>query len=145
VKTSSPKGEEAVLWDPPHRVRRSSSIGGLSDSALDLFPPSPEDLAELEEVERYVEMLAYLEFCEETHGRYPQFNQLKRRWSERRKEPAVPRPASGRHVKVHHSSGSSSLNIKEVVRGLHLPTKSTYCRSRADFGKGERKRRTGKR
>jgi hypothetical protein len=33
-----------------------------------------------------VEMLAWLEMLEETHGKYPAWGQLQKRWEERRKE-----------------------------------------------------------
>ena len=87
VTCTSPNSDAtASLCDPPHRVRRSSSIGGLSDDALDLFPPTEQDEEEIREVEEYVEMLAWLEMLEETHGRFPEWGQLHKRWEERRKE-----------------------------------------------------------
>eukprot|EP00520_Triparma_pacifica_P013103 CAMPEP_0118644636 /NCGR_PEP_ID=MMETSP0785-20121206/7054_1 /TAXON_ID=91992 /ORGANISM="Bolidomonas pacifica, Strain CCMP 1866" /LENGTH=196 /DNA_ID=CAMNT_0006536427 /DNA_START=213 /DNA_END=803 /DNA_ORIENTATION=- len=148
VLCSSPtKNETAVLVDPPCRPRRSSSIGGLSDDALDLFPATQEEEEELREVESYVEMLAWLEFVEETHGSYPSFSQLQKRWSERRKDPIVPRPSSGRNVKVHHASGNSNLNVRDIIRGMRMPIKSSFDGNMQAYGgkgKGDRKRRMGK-
>jgi hypothetical protein len=51
-------------------------------------------------------------------------------------------------VKVHHATGSSSLLVSDVVRGLSMPHKDPYVkgggRQRNSPGKGERKRRSGK-
>ena len=114
VTCTSPNSDAtAILCDPPHRVRRSSSIGGLSDDALDLFPPTEQDEEEIREVEEYVEMLAWLEMLEETHGKFPEWGQLHKRWEERRKEkvregcvlgdpPQDPSPPSSPHPTPPH-------------------------------------------
>ena len=70
----------------PPSPRRSSSIDGLTDDAIDeFFPPCAEDLEELAIVEQYVEMLAYLDMLEEEQS-FPKFSQLLKRWESRRKE-----------------------------------------------------------
>eukprot|EP00520_Triparma_pacifica_P016931 CAMPEP_0118670834 /NCGR_PEP_ID=MMETSP0785-20121206/21675_1 /TAXON_ID=91992 /ORGANISM="Bolidomonas pacifica, Strain CCMP 1866" /LENGTH=165 /DNA_ID=CAMNT_0006565669 /DNA_START=480 /DNA_END=977 /DNA_ORIENTATION=+ len=146
---SSPtKNETTPLVGPSWYLRRSSSISVLSDDALDLFPATDEEEAELREVESYIEMLAWLEFMEETHMLYPSFSQHQKCLPEVRKDPVIPCPSSGRHVKLHHASSNSDINVREVIRGLGLPSISPYnFKGMQTYGgneKGGRKKRMGK-
>jgi len=146
---SSPtKNETTPLVGPSWYLRRSSSISVLSDDALDLFPATDEEEAELREVESYIEMLAWLEFMEETHMLYPSFSQHQKCLPEHRNDPVIPCPSSGRHVKLHHASSNSYINVREVIRGLGLPSISPYnFKGMQTYGgneKGVRKKRMGK-
>jgi hypothetical protein len=49
-------------------------------------------------------------------------------------------------MKVHHASGSSSLLVTDIIRGLSMPQKDPFVKGgqRRSPGKGERKRRSGR-
>ncbi|GMI04605.1 hypothetical protein TrVE_jg9917 [Triparma verrucosa] len=120
----------AVYYQPDdvHRPRRSS-VGDLSDAAIDeLFPPTDAELQELEAVDQFNELLAYMDFMEQHHS-LPEFDQLSKRWSSSRKEesPKSQRKSpTFRYADPPHQIGPSTLHISQVVRqGPRMPSRGT--------------------
>lgn len=65
----------------------SSIIRGVSDEAIEeLFPPTLEELQEMDEVDFFVAMLAEMTILEDRDERARSFADIKKRWSSRRKD-----------------------------------------------------------
>ncbi|GMI01961.1 hypothetical protein TrLO_g8145 [Triparma laevis f. longispina] len=118
----------AVYYQPNGNVGgRRSSVGDLSDAAIDeLFPPTDAELQELECVDQFNELLAYMDFMEQ-HAGIPEFCQLKKRWSSAHKEepPKGPKPnPTFRYADPPHQIGASTLRVVKVERqGPRMPEK----------------------
>jgi hypothetical protein len=119
----------AVFYSPPSSpTRRSSSIGDLSDECIDeLFPPSDQELVELEIVDQYVELLAYLDMLEEREAFLPEeFLELnfQKRWESRRKEfNGRRKDSTGKYADKPHQSGSAVINVVDLDLKKPLPRK----------------------
>ena len=73
-------------------------IEGISDEAIsECFPPTLDEIQEMEVVEAYVEMLAVAALMEEREEIARSFGDIKKRWDARRKE-GVPVGGKSRHV-----------------------------------------------
>jgi hypothetical protein len=94
----------------------SDIIRGFSDEAIDeCFPPTAQDVAELEAVEEFLHTLARLEAMEEREERVRHdITILPKRWSARRELQGKPRPARSEkdpsHFRLPHED-----EIKLVV------------------------------
>mmetsp|Transcript_19016 Transcript_19016/g.27018 ORF Transcript_19016/g.27018 Transcript_19016/m.27018 type:complete len:197 (+) Transcript_19016:82-672(+) len=93
-------------------------IEGISDEAIEtLFPPTLEEIQEMEEVDFFVELLAEIDVLEDRDLRARSFADIKKRWSSRRKEgvpvgggsrqgrhrqPRIPNPVAGVPMACHH-------------------------------------------
>eukprot|EP00548_Thalassiothrix_antarctica_P007282 CAMPEP_0194136304 /NCGR_PEP_ID=MMETSP0152-20130528/6330_1 /TAXON_ID=1049557 /ORGANISM="Thalassiothrix antarctica, Strain L6-D1" /LENGTH=171 /DNA_ID=CAMNT_0038832903 /DNA_START=26 /DNA_END=541 /DNA_ORIENTATION=- len=86
-------------------------IRGISDAAIDeCFPPTAQDVAEMEAVEYFVATLARLDLLEEREERIrSDISILPKRWAVRRELRGKPRPA-----RSEVSSKSHSLNSEEI-------------------------------
>mmetsp|Transcript_19199 Transcript_19199/g.31884 ORF Transcript_19199/g.31884 Transcript_19199/m.31884 type:complete len:178 (+) Transcript_19199:190-723(+) len=84
----------------------SDVIRGFSDEAIDeCFPPTAQDVAELEAVEEFLQTLVRLELMEEREERVRlDITLLPKRWAVRRELQGKPRPArSEKEVNSHYS------------------------------------------
>ena len=64
-----------------------TTIWGMSDEAIDTFPPSMEDINELEAVEQWVKILAFLDYMEEKEERNREsFRDFGKRFEARRRD-----------------------------------------------------------
>jgi hypothetical protein len=91
-------------------------IEGISDEAIaECFPPSIEEVREMEAVEIFVEMLAIAAIMEEREEVSRKFGDRKKRWSERRKEGMR---VGGRPRQVTHLSQISKVNHNRLSTDL---------------------------
>ena len=62
-------------------------IGGVSDEAIEeFFPPTIEEIQEMEEVDLFVELLAEMAVLEDREENARSFADIKKRWAARRKD-----------------------------------------------------------
>jgi hypothetical protein len=119
----------AVFYSPPSSpVRRGSSVELLSDECIEeLFPPSDEELHELEIVDQYVELLAYLDMLEEQEAFLPEEfleANFQKRWESRRREfNGRRKDTTGKYAGKPHAVGSSVINVVELDVKKPLPRK----------------------
>ena len=105
----------------PANVKSESTIlHGIADEAIDdCFPPTAEEVAEIEAAEKFVAIMAHLSLLEEMeeHDRMD-FSDFPKRWEARRAEGLVgkPRPA------VVHPDKETNVHTKAV----HETTLVTY-------------------
>lgn len=111
---------------------RGDIIGGISEEALDLmFPPSAQDVAEMEACDIFVEFLAVLSLMEDQEElARKQFGHIPKRWEARRREGLVKaKYARGSVVKKNHTLPTDE-KIKAVV------PMSNFCRRHtSSFGR----------
>ena len=89
----------------------SHIVTGISDEAIkDHFPPSIDELAELDEVDFFVEMLAHIDMLESREEKSREFIDVKKRWSTRRKEGA-------KNNNKHNQGRASSRSDNSHVNG----------------------------
>lgn len=82
-------------------------IEGVSDEAIEnLFPPTLEELHEMDEVDMFVEMLAEIAILEDRDAAARSFADVKKRWAARRKE-GVPVRGTAESSSTHHSRARS--------------------------------------
>lgn len=104
----------------------SEILHGIQDDALDEFPPSAEEAAELEAVEIFVDILATLSILEEREEKArASFCHVQKRWEARREDGLLtkPRPAKNLvetvdHVHVHVGK---PIKTTDLIPFDHLP------------------------
>ena len=100
----------------------SEIIAGLSDEVLDIiFPLTAEDVAEMEECDAFVEVLATLSLLEDRESVYrARFDDFhSKRWEARREEGLVGRPHAVRNTikpKKHFALGKHVESEKSIVK-----------------------------
>jgi len=111
----------AVFYDDSSDARpiRKSSLGGISDEAIDCFPPTDEDLAELEAMDQYIEMLCYLEAVEQKEEDKRTFRNHRKRFEARRQEGLVGKPRSVSPSRVAATAHRSRYQGSELEK-FHL-------------------------
>lgn len=116
-----------------HPVDQRGIVTGISDEAIeDHFPPTMDELEELEEVDYFVQMLADLDLLESREEKSRDFMDVKKRWSTRRKEGA-------NNNNKEHNKGQSSSRINSGHDngwvGLNGNTELVQCKTdkRNDF------------
>jgi len=101
-------------------------IFGISDDAIEeLYPPTAEDVAEMETVELFVEIMAHLSILEDKEERArSDFGHIKKRWEKRREEGlrGRPKPAKTGFEPAHHVTS----RIHEDKTSL-VPFHSLHC------------------
>jgi len=100
---------------PDHDVIRL-----ISDEAIDeLFPPSAEEVAEMEAADEFVETMAWLSYLDECDmAARSSFAGYKKRWAARREDGLIgrPHPAKARHQESGtHSVGSETESPTTLV------------------------------
>ena len=123
----------AVFYSPPNSPTRKSSICDLSDECIEeLFPPTDQELMELEIVDQYVELLAYLDCIEEQESYDPEeflAMNFQKRWETRRKDRATTRDATRRYAGKKHADGTAiAVNVEDVTLIHPLPKKGHRSR-----------------
>jgi len=103
-----------------------SAISGISDETIEeYFPPTAEEIAELETLDNYTDLLATLDVLEKREESARKFCHFKKRWEVRRAEGSFTvrqikknlYPGYGSHESLHHSAG---LKDDEIIRhGFH--------------------------
>jgi hypothetical protein len=96
----------------------SDIIRGFSDEAIDeCFPPTAQDVAELEAVEEFLRILAHLEVMEEREERVRHDISIlhPKRWAARRELQGKPRPARSEKDQTAHSKIPHEDEIKLIV------------------------------
>ena len=134
----------AVYYTPPPSVSspftstghyrvRSSSLEGISDEAIEeCFPPSDDDLAEIECMEQYINLLCHLDALETFDNYLRKHGHLPKRWAAKRREGVGVggAPKAARTIVVPDSpsspKGSSNENVVQQLVGsprhrLHIP------------------------
>jgi hypothetical protein len=100
---------------------RHDSLDGISDEAIEeCFPPSDSDLAEIECMEQYINLLCHLDALESYDEYHRKHGHLEKRWAARRSEGLL--SGSSRHQKVvdtssSRSSGSASEDLEVQLVG----------------------------
>ncbi|GMI51564.1 hypothetical protein ScalyP_jg6361 [Parmales sp. scaly parma] len=117
----------AVFFDDHRSSRRSSSIGGLSDEAIDeCFPPTDEDLAELEVMDQYLEMLAFLESVETQEENKRTFALHRKRFEARRQDGLTGKPHQVSESRVLESRKKQFKGTELEKFHLWASTKGTH-------------------
>jgi len=102
-------------------VDQHDIVTGISDEAIeDHFPPTMDELAELEEVDFFVQMLAHLDLLESREEQSRDFADLTKRWSTRRKEGAKNNKPhdQGQSSRYHQSHDHGWLGLNEQATDL---------------------------
>lgn len=91
----------------------SDIIRGISDEAIDeCFPPTAEEVAEMEVVDHFVNTLAALDLLEEREERVRlDLSILPKRWAVRRELNGKPRPARSEIPAKSHSSHEDEIKL----------------------------------
>jgi hypothetical protein len=91
-------------------------IHGVSDEAIEqLFPPTLEELQEMDEVDVFVEMLAEMAILEDRDESARSFADIKKRWASRRKEGVPVRGTAGGSGSSGHRSRAHFHNTNPVA------------------------------
>ena len=112
-------------------------MSGISDEAIEeCFPPTDEDLAELECMDEFLEMLCHLDSLEECDAFLRSNKHLGKRWEAKRTESRInPRPArsspntNAAHLSKQHlfklTAGEADENIAaDVQKPLPSPRRA---------------------
>mmetsp|Transcript_53182 Transcript_53182/g.78942 ORF Transcript_53182/g.78942 Transcript_53182/m.78942 type:complete len:190 (-) Transcript_53182:405-974(-) len=104
-------------------VDEAEVMRGITDEAIEeCFPPTIEDIEELEETDFFVALMATLDMIEEKEEKSRGFSDVKKRWATRRKEgiPVGGRcrpPKEGDIVASTHRNLSFKMSDKIVPKG----------------------------
>lgn len=114
-----PPTSELIFNDGVPSLVSTGGVGevlvGISEDAIEeLFPPTAEEVAELEMVEVFVQTLAHLSILEDKEEKARRdFGHIKKRWAKRREEGLQGRPKPARHV-VQPSHETSRIHDEET-------------------------------
>lgn len=96
---------------------------GISDDAIDeIYPPTAEEIAEIEAAEIFVEVMAHLSLLEEKEEQARlNFGHIKKRWEKRREEGLRGRPKPASNVsKPIHTTALTNKDEKSLVAFHHF-------------------------
>jgi len=108
----------------------SDFIRGISDEAIDeCFPPTAQDVAELEAVDYFVNTLAQLDFLEEQEERIRlDLSILPKRWAARRELHGKPRPARSEVLSKSHPSHEDEMKLIRYDRKCRAFEKNDHSK-----------------